>query len=76
MDHVLTPFWNKAVTFLPKWMAPNLVTLIGTIIVFITSAPYMSMEGLGMHHLFPSSCIYVTAFGAFIYQTLDAIDGK
>ena len=32
MDVVLTPFWNKCVTYLPMWMAPNLVTLLGLII--------------------------------------------
>jgi len=29
MDNALTPFWNKAVEYVPMWMAPNLVTLIG-----------------------------------------------
>ena len=76
MDHVLTPFWNKAVTFLPMWMAPNLVTLIGTILTLITSAPYMTMDGLGMHSKMPNINIWATIFAAFTYQTLDAIDGK
>ena len=29
-----------------------------------------------MHYKFPNAYIYATVFGAFTYQTLDAIDGK
>ena len=29
MDKLMTPFWNRCVEFLPLWLAPNLVTLIG-----------------------------------------------
>jgi hypothetical protein len=29
LDNLLTPFWNTSVQYLPIWMAPNLVTLIG-----------------------------------------------
>lgn len=32
----MTPFWNKAVTVLPLWMAPNTVTLTGLVMNFIT----------------------------------------
>lgn len=34
--YILTPYWNWAVRLLPKWMAPNLVTLIG--FMFIVAA--------------------------------------
>lgn len=42
LDNLLTPFWNKMVTFLPMWMAPNLVTLtglafqVGNLLYFLT----------------------------------------
>ena len=29
LDKVFTPYWNWCVEFLPLWLAPNLVTLIG-----------------------------------------------
>jgi hypothetical protein len=29
LDNKMNPFWATIVEFLPKWMAPNLVTLIG-----------------------------------------------
>ena len=31
MDKVLTPFWNKVTEVFPMWLAPNTITLIGTI---------------------------------------------
>ena len=76
MDRVLTPFWNATVKLLPLWMAPNLVTLIGTLIVILTSLQYMSFEGLSMNVEMPKTCYLISAIGAFWYQTFDAIDGK
>jgi hypothetical protein len=32
IDNLLNPFWVWIVEFLPMWMAPNLVTLLGLII--------------------------------------------
>ena len=32
-QYVMTPFWNRVVEFYPRWLAPNLITLIGTICV-------------------------------------------
>ena len=29
LDKLLTPFWNWFVEFIPLWLAPNLVTLLG-----------------------------------------------
>jgi len=44
MDRVLTPFWNKSVEFLPMWMAPNLVTLTGFIIVILSTLMYLPYD--------------------------------
>ncbi len=38
--YILTPYWNWAVTLLPKRMAPNLVTLIGFLFIV---ASYISV---------------------------------
>ena len=40
MDHVFTPFWEYSVNLLPMWLAPNLVTLIGTIVLISGSYYY------------------------------------
>ena len=34
LDMALQGWWEFAVTLLPRWMAPNLVTLIGTFAAF------------------------------------------
>lgn len=75
VDNLLTPFWNWAVTLLPLWMAPNLVTFIGLVgtalaAVLLTSySPQLDGE-------VPGWCSALFALTLFIYQTLDAIDGK
>ena len=75
VDNLLTPFWNWAVTLLPLWMAPNLVTFIGLTgtalaAVLLTSySPQLDGE-------VPGWCSALFAVTLFIYQTLDAIDGK
>ncbi|EFA75797.1 CDP-alcohol phosphatidyltransferase [Heterostelium album PN500] len=74
-NRVLQPFWRWAVEWLPMWMAPNLITLIG---FFFIIASYLvtlwytpSFEGSapGWTYIFHLVCI-------FVYQTMDAIDGK
>lgn len=76
LDNLLTPFWNWAVTLLPLWMAPNLVTFLG-----FTGACFASLlvtsysPTLEGDHV-PGWCCLLFAFALFLYQTLDAIDGK
>ncbi|MES1915354.1 MAG: hypothetical protein MHM6MM_007316, partial [Cercozoa sp. M6MM] len=70
-----TPFWNWAVTLLPMWLAPNVVTLcalacaaVSTVLVFIY-APLLDVP-------LPPRVSLFLAVSLFLYQTLDAIDGK
>ena len=75
LDHKLTPFWNWFVTFIPMWVAPNLVTLLGFFLMiaqFMQFAPF----DLGFKEEFHPYTNYVCAFCLFMYQTLDAVDGK
>jgi ethanolaminephosphotransferase len=37
LDNVLNHFWVYSVKFLPIWMAPNLVTMIGTVVMMFTT---------------------------------------
>ncbi|PAV59255.1 hypothetical protein WR25_09898 [Diploscapter pachys] len=72
---IMKRWWEYAVTWCPMWMAPNLITLIGLIInlatILILSAfSYTATEPA------PSWAYLQAAFGLFLYQTLDAIDGK
>lgn len=67
--------WNACVELLPKWLAPNLVTLLGfgfilinvlTLYIFIPD-----LLGPGPHWVY-----YSFAFGLWAYSTMDNIDGK
>eukprot|EP01111_Echinosteliopsis_oligospora_P003002 TRINITY_DN14834_c0_g1_i1.p1 TRINITY_DN14834_c0_g1~~TRINITY_DN14834_c0_g1_i1.p1 ORF type:complete len:376 (+),score=91.83 TRINITY_DN14834_c0_g1_i1:81-1208(+) len=74
--YIMQPFWNSVVHFLPAWMAPNLVTLIGFLFIifsYITTAYYhpMIIGGGGPRILYLSNAICM-----IIYQTMDALDGK
>lgn len=76
LDNLLTPFWNWAVTLLPLWMAPNLVTFIGLVGTCIASLLVTNYSpGLDGEDV-PRWCSLLFAVALFLYQTLDAIDGK
>jgi phosphatidylglycerophosphate synthase len=75
MDNVLTPFWNKIVNYLPLWLAPNLVTFIGLLITIISCLLYLPSD-LTLTESFHPFYYLFSAISLFIYQTLDAIDGK
>ena len=45
LDRVHTPFWNRTVEFFPLWLAPNLITLIGTgwlVLGYLVSSTYLT----------------------------------
>jgi len=75
LDNVLNPFWLRLVDFLPRWFAPNLVTLSGFLQLVISyiltwwCSPDLSTP-------VPRWVALLTAFSLFMYQTLDAMDGK
>ncbi|CAM9893218.1 unnamed protein product [Ectocarpus sp. 6 AP-2014] len=76
LDNLLTPFWNWAVTLLPMWMAPNLVTFIGLAGTCLASLLVTSYSPGLEGETVPSWCSLLFALALFLYQTLDAIDGK
>jgi len=69
--------WVPATEYLPMWLAPNAVTLIGWLcqaLAALTScwfAPEFGRDNGVPWYV----CIYV-AFSFFFYQTMDAMDGK
>ena len=83
LDYKLTPFWNWLVELLPTWMAPNMVTFIGFVTVNAASlllwwhAPLLAGLGDGGDHAAERGWVFgVHAAALFIYQHLDAVDGK
>jgi ethanolaminephosphotransferase len=75
MDTKLTPFWNKCVEYLPLWMAPNMVTLIGSGVIVLNVFQYLIFD-LTLRQEFAPACYVFSGLAFFFYQTMDAIDGK
>ncbi|PRP86947.1 hypothetical protein PROFUN_03695 [Planoprotostelium fungivorum] len=71
----LQPWWTWLVKFTPLWLAPNLITLIGLLFVFLSFAVqfYYCPDLKGDA---PRWTFLLHAFCLFMYQTLDALDGK
>mmetsp|Transcript_86991 Transcript_86991/g.170212 ORF Transcript_86991/g.170212 Transcript_86991/m.170212 type:complete len:400 (+) Transcript_86991:51-1250(+) len=74
--NVLSPLAQFCVdTFIPMWMAPNVVTLLGLIAssLSLTLTLYFDPELLGKG---PRWLYLVTGLCVFAYQTFDNMDGK
>ncbi|KAJ4462930.1 putative CDP-alcohol phosphatidyltransferase [Paratrimastix pyriformis] len=73
-NYIGNPFYNKVVTFIPRWMAPNVVTALATLsqflafLLYVIWAPNMTVA--------PRWVYFATGALIFSYQTLDNIDGK
>ncbi|XP_018407550.1 PREDICTED: cholinephosphotransferase 1 [Cyphomyrmex costatus] len=75
LDGLLQPWWDWLVSKVPLWLAPNLITVLGLIVNIVTTliliyySPDAKTEA-------PRWACFLCALGLFIYQSLDAIDGK
>ncbi|KAG8451038.1 hypothetical protein GDO86_003353 [Hymenochirus boettgeri] len=75
LEPVMQRFWEWLVEQVPAWIAPNLITIVGllinifTTVVLVWYCPTATEKAPIWTYL---SC----ALGLFIYQSLDAIDGK
>ncbi|KAF3905585.1 hypothetical protein AA313_de0208316 [Arthrobotrys entomopaga] len=73
--YILRHYWNWAVELLPKWMAPNLVTLVGfgAILFNVLCLVIFVPDLIGPAH----PLLYFSfALGLWMYSTMDNIDGK
>uniref|UniRef100_U5ESN6 diacylglycerol cholinephosphotransferase n=1 Tax=Corethrella appendiculata TaxID=1370023 RepID=U5ESN6_9DIPT len=75
LDPVLQPWWCWLVSKVPLWLAPNLITTVGLIINIVTTLILISYSPNGREDPPRWTCA-LCALGLFIYQSLDAIDGK
>jgi hypothetical protein len=75
IDQLMQPFWNGAALMIPTKVAPNLVTLTGLLFVLCDSF-YLLWQDPSMTKPHPPVVHLVSAFCLFMYQTLDALDGK
>ena len=75
LDKILNPFWETVVKLMPNSLAPNTITLLGVVINFMA---YFTMfyYDRTLKEVVPGITYLNFAIGLFIYQVLDAIDGK
>ncbi|PHJ17197.1 cdp-alcohol phosphatidyltransferase superfamily protein [Cystoisospora suis] len=75
IDRILNPWWEFVASKLPLWLSPNVLTLLG----FVCTLLCMCIVAIWMPHLeeaAPRWVYLVMCILLFIYQTLDAVDGK
>ncbi|EGR33317.1 hypothetical protein IMG5_056150 [Ichthyophthirius multifiliis] len=75
LDKKMNPFWLWCSELLPKTLAPNTVTFIGFAFV-VSQYVVMLVYDVTLTRELPSWVFLWAAFCSFIYQTLDAVDGK
>ncbi|XP_040567438.1 cholinephosphotransferase 1 [Lepeophtheirus salmonis] len=75
LDPLFQIWWNTVIHYVPLWVAPNLLTIVGLIVNALTSLILVFETNCATTEA-PGYAWYLCALGLFIYQTLDAIDGK
>ncbi|GAB6033220.1 hypothetical protein CHUAL_012823 [Chamberlinius hualienensis] len=75
MDKLMQSYWNWLVEKLPMWLAPNLITIAGLIVNIVTSL-ILVLYSPNAREDIPRWACFLAAVGLFIYQSLDAVDGK
>ncbi|XP_064481141.1 choline/ethanolaminephosphotransferase 1-like isoform X8 [Ornithodoros turicata] len=75
LDPAMQPFWNWVVNQCPLWLAPNLMTLCGLAVNIFTSLILVYYSPDAKQEV-PRWAFVLCALGLFVYQTLDACDGK
>jgi len=75
LDNLLNPWWLWLTEMLPRRLAPNLVTLAGFLPI-VTSYALAWYASPDMATPPPRWLCFTMALSLFLYQTLDAMDGK
>ena len=74
-EPVMQVFWRGLVELFPLWIAPNAITVSGLLLNVATSILLMFYCPTATE-IAPSWVYAINAVGLFVYQALDAIDGK
>ncbi|GFO18909.1 ethanolaminephosphotransferase 1-like [Plakobranchus ocellatus] len=83
-NYICHPFWNVCVKFVPLWVAPNLLTFSGFLLLLLSFAVmtyydphfYASCRDHPDHPPIPNWVWLMGAINNFMSHTLDGIDGK
>lgn len=71
----LQPFWNMALRWVPPRMAPNTLTVLGSLAVVVPTALLLWCSP-DLRQPVPPLVLLAQIVGIFVFQTLDALDGK
>jgi len=75
--YCLTPFWNYCLNFVPLGIAPNMITIIGTLgIVLNTLVVWYYCPNMIADSSTPTWICLLSGVLLFFYQTMDNLDGK
>jgi len=75
VEPIFQVYWRWLVELVPRWVAPNTITIVGLIINIVTSLLLM-VYCPSATEVSPRWVYLLNAIGLFVYQSLDAIDGK
>jgi len=75
LDPFMQRFWNWFVLKIPTNVAPNLITITGLLVNVVTTL-ILVFYSPGARQEPPAWALLLFALGLFVYQTLDACDGK
>ncbi|XP_064605511.1 ethanolaminephosphotransferase 1-like [Liolophura sinensis] len=83
-NYITHPFWNWVVEFVPRWIAPNVLTLMGFLLLLVnfslTTYYDPHFYAASRDHLesppIPNWVWLLCAINNFLSHTLDGIDGK
>lgn len=75
LDPYMQVWWEWVVKRFPLWLAPNVITLAGLLTVVATSIIFILYSPDAKQDI-PAWLALLGAISIFIYQTLDACDGK
>ena len=75
LDDFLTPFWNGLVEYQPRNWAPNLITVFASLGIITPGLIFLLIDP-SVSNGYPKILYLLGAFGFFVHQTLDVLDGK
>lgn len=75
-NYFYSPLCTFLVEFLPYWLAPNLITLSGKLIIDSLYLLSIYYSGLNFDSPYPSIFLFMNGVGYILYHILDNIDGK
>lgn len=74
--YVMSPMCDFFVSFLPTWLAPNLITVTGFMVLIFTHLFMLYLYGTSTEGPFDSwFCVFV-GLSYTLYSILDNIDGR